>query len=316
MKAAVYTKYGPPEVLQIEEIDKPIPKANEVLVEVYATTMNRTDTGFRSAEYFVSRFFTGLLKPRSIRSGSEFAGKVVEVGKDVTEFKPGDRVFGFNDTRFGAHAEYLVEDASGPIAKIPNGLSYKQAAPAGEGATYALNNIKAAGVKKGQMVMVYGATGSIGSAALQICKHFGANVTAVCNTKNVKLIKSLDADKVVSYEEEDFTKDTAKYDFIIDAVGKASYGQVKHMLKPNGKYTSTGAHGIPIALWHKVSGKGQAIFPFPKINKEFIEFIAKLLASGEFKPVVDRIYPLSGIVEAARYAESGQKTGNLVITVR
>jgi NADPH:quinone reductase-like Zn-dependent oxidoreductase len=316
MKAVTYAKYGPPEVLQITEVHKPTPKDNEVLVEVHATTMNRTDTGYRSAEYFVSRFFTGLFKPKRQITGSEFAGKVVEVGRNVTEFKVGDRVFGFNDTRFGGHAEYKVEPASGPITKIPEGFSYQQAAPAGEGATYALNDILAVGLKKGQKVMIYGATGSIGSAAVQLAKHFGARVTAVCGTKHVRLVKSLGADKVINYEKEDFTKDADTYDFILDAVGKTAYGSVKHMLKPTGKYASTGGAVILIALWHKISGKHQAIFPIPKINKENIEFIADLMTAGEFKPVVDRVYHLNEVVEAARYAETGQKTGNVVITVR
>jgi NADPH:quinone reductase-like Zn-dependent oxidoreductase len=251
-------------------------------------------------------------------SGTEFAGKVIEVGKDVTEFKPGDRVFGFNDTRFGGHAQYKTEPSNGPITKIPEGFSYQQVAPAGEGATYALNDIKAVRLKKGQSVLIYGATGSIGSAALQICKHFGVSVTAVCGTKNVKLVKSLGADKVIDYQKEDFTRRGGQYDFILDAVGKVSYKSIKHMLKPGGKFASTGGRVFFTAVGHKIIGKKtrRAIFPIPKINKENIEFIARLLESGEFKPVIDKIYPLEKAVEAAQYAETGQKVGNLVLVVR
>jgi NADPH:quinone reductase-like Zn-dependent oxidoreductase len=316
MRAVVYTKYGPPDVLSVQEVPTPRPKADEVLVKVHAATMNRTDTGYRSAEYFVSRFFTGLFKPRRQITGSEFAGEVVEVGKKVSEFKIGDRVFGFNDSRFGGHAEYKTEPASGPIATIPEGLSYQQAAAAGEGATYALNDILAVGLRKSQKVLIYGATGAIGTAALQIAKHFGARVTAVCNTKNVGLMKSLGADKILSYEQEDFTKTDEQYDLVFDAVGKITYGSCKHLLKPTGKFASTGGAVILIALWHNITGKKQAIFPIPRINKQNIEFIRRLLQSGEFKPVIDRTYDLDEIVEAAKYAESGQKTGNIIIDVQ
>ena len=315
MKAVIYTQYGSPEVLQVADVPKPIPKANEVLIKVHASTMNRTDTGYRSAEYFVSRFFTGLFKPKRKITGSEFAGEIVEVGGGVSEFSIGDRVFGFNDSRFGGHAEYKVEPATGPIAVIPAGLSYQQVAPAGEGATYALNDIKAIGLKKGQTVLIYGASGSIGSAALQIAKHFGANVTAVCDEKHVNLVKSLGADRVINYEKEDFTKTQDKYDFILDAVGKISYGACKNLLKSTGKFASTGIAVILVAIWHRITGKRQAIFPIPKINKENIEFIRKLLETGEFKPVIDRLYPMDEIVEAARYVETGQKTGNVVIKI-
>jgi len=320
MKAAVYTKYGPPEVLQIKEVKKPTPKSDEVLIQVYAATVNRTDTGFRSAKYFVSRFVTGLIKPRRVVAGSEFAGKVVKVGADVKDFKAGDKVFGFEDVRSGAHAEYMAEAAGGSIARMPNGFSYQELAPAAEGATYALNAIKAAGVSKGQKVLVYGASGAIGSAAIQILKHLGAEVTAVCGTKNVGVVGSLGADKVISFEKEDFTKVDETFDFVFDAVGKSSYGVCKKLLKPKGKYCSTelggGGQNPLLAAWFAITGSRKVIFPIPKINKENVEYIKRLLESGAYKPVIDRTYPLDEIIEATKYVETGQKIGNVVIAIK
>jgi NADPH:quinone reductase-like Zn-dependent oxidoreductase len=232
MKAVTYTTYGPPEVLQITEIEKPTPKSNEVLIRVHASTVNRTDCGFRSARYVVSRLVTGLVRPKYTVSGSEFAGEVVEVGDDVLDYMAGDKVFGFDDVRGGAHAEYVVKPASGPFAIMPEGFSYEELAPAAEGATYALNAIRAAGVTKGQKVMVYGASGAIGSAAVQILKYLGAHVTAVCGTKNVARVQELKPDRVIDYETEDFTRLDGGFDFIFDAVGKSSYGVCKKLLAP------------------------------------------------------------------------------------
>lgn len=319
MKAIVYTKYGPPEVLQVKEVTKPTPKNDEVLIRVYATTVNRTDCGYRSAKYFVSRIFTGLIKPKRMIAGSEFAGKVVKVGKDVEDFIVGDKVFGFEDIRSGAHAEYMVEAANGSIAKIPRGISYQEAAPAGEGASYAINVIRAAGVKKGQKVLVYGASGAIGSAAVQILKHLKTNVVAVCGTKNIKLMKTLGADKAISYETEDFTKLSDTFDFIFDAVGKSSYRTCKKLLKPNGIYYSSelgkGGQNILLAIWFSITGSHRVIFPIPKINKEKAEYIKRLMESGSYKPLIDRTYTLDKIIEATKYVETGQKTGNVVIKV-
>lgn len=205
MKAIVHTKYGPPEVASLQEVPKPFPKDNEILVKVYASTVNRTDAGFRSAEYFISRFWSGLFKPKFQTLGCEFAGVVEDAGKLVTAFSKGDKVFGFNDKSFGGHGEYLTIAEGAAVTTLPDGLSFTEAAPITEGAHYAMNTIKAAKVEKGQQVMVYGATGAIGSAAVQLLKHFGAIVTAVCNTKNVDLVKSLGADTVIDYQTQDFT---------------------------------------------------------------------------------------------------------------
>ena len=319
MKAVIHTKYGPPEVLQLKEVEKPTPKDNEVLIKVYTTTMNRTDCGFRSAVYFISRFFSGLLKPKYQTLGCEFAGVIEEVGKDVTSFKIGEKVFGYNDTKFGAHAEYMTMAENEAIVTMPSDLSFEEAAPITEGAHYALCDIRAAKVKSGQNVMIYGATGAIGSAAVQLAKYFGAKVTAVCNTKNVELLKSLGADVVIDYQKQDFTKTDQTFDFIFDAVGKSSFGACKPLLNKNGIYISTelGKNGenIFLALITPMLGGKKVLFPLPTINKEDVVFLKDLVESGKFKPVIDRRYTLAQIVEAAKYVETGQKTGNVVITV-
>jgi len=206
MRAAIHTKYGSPDVVKVIEVPKPIPGSNEVLIKVHASTVNRTDCGFRSAEYFISRFFSGLIKPRNNTLGCEFAGEIEAIGENVKSWKIGDRIVGFNDKQFGGHAEYMTLPEDETFAAIPVNFSYHEAAPLLEGAHYALCDIRAAKVKNGQNVLVYGATGAIGSAAVQLLKYFGANVTAVCNTKNVELVKTLGADFVIDYTKEDFTK--------------------------------------------------------------------------------------------------------------
>lgn len=280
MKAVEHKKYGPPEVLRVIETSKPTPKDNEVLIQVHATTLNRTDTGFRGANYFVSRLITGLLKPKKTITGTEFAGKITSIGKGVKEYKVGDKVFGFDDSKFGAHAEYKVEPSAGPMAKIPEGFNYYDVAAAGEGATYALNILESAGVKKGQNVLIYGASGAIGSAAVQISKHLGAKVTAVCGTKNVKLLKSLGADKVYDYQKENFTETLDRFDLILDAVGKSSYGTCKTLLSPKGTFASSelGPWGqnVFLAIWFAATGRRKVTFPIPKINREKMNRIVRL----------------------------------------
>jgi len=222
MKAIIHTRYGPPEVLQLADVPKPSPKENEVLIKVHATTVNRTDCGFRSAEYFISRFFSGLFRPKNQILGNEFAGEIVETGSSVTSFQLGARVFGFNDQTFDAHAEYMVMAENGSMATIPDGLSYEKAAPITEGGHYALCDIRAAKVSPGQKVLVNGATGTIGSAAVQLCRHFGAEVTAVCATPHLELVKSLGAKTVIDYTKEDFTKIDERFDFVFDAARLAN----------------------------------------------------------------------------------------------
>lgn len=319
MKAIIHTRYGPPEVAQLMEVDKPAPKDNEILILIHASTVNRTDSGFRSAEYVVSRLFSGLLKPKQKTLGNEFAGVIEAIGKGVTLFKPGDNVFGYNDKTFGAHAEYMTLDEQAAVTTMPVHLTYEEAAPITEGGHYALCDIRAAKVHAGQQVLVYGATGAIGSAAVQLLKHIGATVTAVCSTKYVDLVKSLGADLVIDYTMQDYTTTGHRYDFVFDAVGKTSFGKCKQVLKPKGIYISTelGKNGENIfyALATPLFGKKKVLFPIPSINKEDVIFLKSLVEAGQFKPLLDRTYRLDQIVEAYRYVESGQKIGNVVIKV-
>lgn len=319
MKAAIHTQYGPPDVVHIRDISKPSPATNEILVRVYAGTVNRTDCGFRSAEYFVSRFFSGLFKPRQQILGCEFSGIVESVGESVHTYQAGDRIFGFNDTRFGGHAEYLLRDEHDAMTLIPENLSFEETAALTEGSHYALCNIRAAKVQAGQKVMVYGATGAIGSAAVQLLKYFNAGVTAVCNTPHVDLVRSLGADDVIDYTREDFTKTTQQYDFIFDAVGKSSFGVCKKLLKKDGIYISTepgkNAENIWLALYGFLSGGRRVLFPIPYINKEDVIFLKNLAEKGLFKPLIDRTYPLDEIREAYQYVESRQKIGNVVLKI-
>ncbi|WP_298654029.1 NAD(P)-dependent alcohol dehydrogenase [uncultured Proteiniphilum sp.] len=319
MKAAVYTRYGSPEVVKITEVDKPELKDNEVLIKVVASTVNRTDSGFRSAQYFVSRFWSGLFRPKIRVLGCEFTGVVEETGKSVTRFRKGDKIFGFDDNHFGGHAEYLAIGEDSAITIMPSNATFYDAAPVTEGAHYALGNIRAAKVEKGNDVMVYGATGAIGSAAVQLLKHFGANVTAVCNTKNVELIRSLGADRVIDYQTGDFTKTGTKFSFIFDAVGKSSFGRCKPLLSKNGIYISTelGKNGenIFLALSTVFRNGKKVLFPIPAITQADVIFLRNLFEAGTFKPVIDRYYKLDEIVDAYRYVETGQKTGNVVLKI-
>jgi NADPH:quinone reductase-like Zn-dependent oxidoreductase len=319
MKAAVYENYGPPEVVQIKEVPFPTIKDNEMMIKVYASTVNRTDCGFRSAEYFIVRFFAGLFKPRMKVLGNEFSGVVEAMGSKVDNFKVGDKVFGYNDQQFGAHAEFMKMDCNGAIALMPNAYTFIEAAPLLEGSHYALVDIIAAKIKGGEDVLVNGATGAIGSAALQILKYLGAKVTAVCPTKQVDLIKSLGADVVIDFQKEDFTKLEHKFDFIFDAVGKSSFFKCKHLLKPKGIYISTELGYLSqnpfLALLTPLFGGKKLLFPIPSINQNDANYFKALAEEGKFKPVIDRTYPLSKIVEAYEYVESRQKIGNVMIEV-
>jgi len=319
MRAAVSTKYGPPEVVKLMEVETPVPKDNEVLIRVYATTVNRTDCGFRSAEYFISRFFSGLFRPKFKTLGNEFAGQIEAIGKDVTSFKAGDKVFGYNDIKFGAHAEYMVMDENGAITTIPAGMDYDEAAPITEGGHYALCDLRAAKVISGQKVLINGATGAIGSAAVQLVKNIGAEVTAVCSTKNIEVVRALGADTVLDYTSQDFTRTDNKFDFVFDAVGKSSFGKCKPLLKDKGIYISTelgrNSENVFLALITPLTGSKRVLFPLPTISKEDVIFLKNLVEAGKYKPLIDRKYPLDQIVEAYRYVETGQKTGNVVITM-
>ncbi|MDX2247892.1 MAG: NAD(P)-dependent alcohol dehydrogenase [Bacteroidia bacterium] len=319
MKAAIYTKYGPPEVVSVKEVEKPTPGDNEILIKVFASTVNRTDAGFRSAEYFISRFWSGLLRPKNPILGCEFSGEIEEIGKQVSAFKVGDKVFGFSDTRFGGHAEYLTLSENDAIAIVPLNIKLEEAAAITEGSHYALSGIRASKIKKGQNVMVYGATGAIGSAAVQLLKHFETHVTAVSNSKNVELVKSLGADVVIDYQKQDFTQTERKFDLILDAVGKISFGKARPLLNPKGVYISTelgkNAENIFLALLTPIFGGKKVLFPIPFITREDVNFLRQRVAEGSFKPVIDRYYNLEQIVEAYKYVETGQKTGNVILRI-
>jgi len=319
MKAAVHTRYGPPEVVRVSDVEKPTAKDNEVLVKVHATTVNRTDCGFRAAKPFIVRFFSGLFRPRVTVLGNEFAGEVEAVGSGVTSFEVGDRVFGYSEGPFGAHAEYMAIPEDGLLAIMPANLSYEEAAPSTEGSHYALSFIRTAKIRTGHDVLVNGATGAIGSAAVQLLKNLGADVTATCDAQNVERVRGLGADRVIDYTAEDFTKDDQTYDVVLDAVGKSSFGRCKRLLKPGGVYLSSDLGPLSqnpiLALITPLFGRRKVMFPIPKQDPEMVRHFKELIESGEFKPLIDRRYPLDQIVEAYRYVETGQKIGNVVISV-
>jgi NADPH:quinone reductase-like Zn-dependent oxidoreductase len=319
MKAAVCTRYGPPEVIVISEVEEPALRDKGLLVKVHATTVNRTDCAYRAARPFFMRLLTGLTRPRSAVLGTEFAGVVEAVGSGVTSFQVGDKVFGYNEGPFGAHAEYMSIPADGSVATMPASVTYQQAAPSTEGAHYALAHIRAAKIHSGQDILVYGATGAIGSAAVQLLKSTGAHVTAVCGTEHLELVRGLGADRVIDYMAEDFTKDEQKYDVVLDSVGKISFSQCKQLLKPRGIYISSElgplAQNPFLALIAPLHGGKKVMFPIPKHDQQMIKHLANLVESGEFRPVIDRTYPLDQIVDAYRYVETGQKTGNVIISL-
>jgi NADPH:quinone reductase-like Zn-dependent oxidoreductase len=319
MKAIVRTKYGSPDVLEIKDIEKPAPKDNEVLIKVYAATVNRTDCGILWGKPFIIRFFTGLSKPKSPITGTDFAGEIEAVGKNVVSYKIGDRVFGFDDNGLGSHSRYMTIREDRPFAIMPENFNYMQAAASLEGAHYAYNFIKKVDLKSGQKVLVNGATGAIGSAAVQLLKYFGLYVTAVCNTKNIELVKSLGADKITDYENQDFTQDNEKYDFVFDAVGKSTFSKCKPLLKKRGTYISSELgpkkENPFLALITPLMGGKKVKFPFPTDIKGSIVFIKDLIEREKFKPVIDRMYSLDDIAEAFNYVASGQKTGNVVIAL-
>ena len=322
MKAVVYTKYGSPDVLQLKEVDKPLPKDDEVLIKVYATTVNRTDYATIRAIPFFMRIFTGLFKPKKQIPGTEFAGEIESVGKNVSSLKVGNRVFGFDDQGARAHAQYLSIKENNAVL-IPEGISYKQAAAGSEGAHYAYNCIKKVTLQKGQNALVNGATGAIGSAAVQLLKYFDFTVTAVCDTKSIELMKSLGARKAIDFTKEDFTKDDQKYNFIYDTVGKSSFFKCRHILQPGGIFISSDlgfmAQNIFLPMITPMIklmiGNRKAVSPFPTNIRGSLLLIKSLIEQGKFKVVIDREFPLEQIIEAYKYVGKGQKRGNVIITL-
>jgi NADPH:quinone reductase-like Zn-dependent oxidoreductase len=318
MRAVVHDRYGPAEVLRVEEVERPVPKDDEVLVKIRATTVTRTDTGLRSAEYFISLFVTGLLRPKRKILGVEFAGEVEAVGPAVTEFKVGDDVFGANND-FGAHAEFMRIPESASLAIKPASMTFEEAAAVTDGVMLALACLRTAGPVEGRSILIYGASGSIGTAAVQLTKYFGADVTGVCSTKNVELVRSLGADAVIDYTHEDFTKNGKKYDVIFDSVGKHSFRRSRRSMKHGGTFIETDLgfmwHVPFLFLLTRWIGDKKVTIGIPRYTKEDVLFLKELIEAGEYRAVIDRRYPLQDAVEATRYVETGQKTGNVVLTV-
>jgi NADPH:quinone reductase-like Zn-dependent oxidoreductase len=315
MKAAVHDNYGPPEVMRIEDIDAPVPATDEILVRVRATTVNRSDGHRRSASPFVWRLILGIRRPRRRVLGMEFAGVIESVGSAVSEFAPGDDVFGIQ--WFGANAELMTIRAKRLVVRKPPNVTFEQAAAVPDGFINALNMLKNSGVGPGMRVLVYGASGSIGTAAVQLAKHMGAKVTAVSSTRNVELVRSLGADDVIDYTTgQDFTKGGAVYDVVADCVGKLSYRRARRILKPGGAYVSAENLGTFVLspFIRLFSGK-RVVVPVARSTIDDMLLMARLLESGEYRPVIDRTYPLEEIVEAARYVDTRKKRGSVVLTV-
>ncbi len=320
MKAAVRSKYGLGEVLSIQEIEIPTPKDNELLIRIHATTVNRSDCHVLTGKPYVMRLFTGLFKPKLAVIGTDFTGQVEAVGSGVKSFKVGDKVMGFGGGfGIGSHAQYLAlpeTKAIRAMITMPDNLTYDQAAACLEGTFYAAGGLNQLNLKAGQKALVYGATGAIGSAYVQILKYYGLYITAVCNGENTELIKSLGADKVIDYKREDFTKDNERYDFVFDAIGRSTFVKCKPLLKENGSYTSSGgAENLFWALITPLLGGKKVLFIPPKNIRATLSFIKDLVEKGHFTPVIDRKYPLEKIAEAFEYVATGQKIGNVVITM-
>jgi NADPH:quinone reductase-like Zn-dependent oxidoreductase len=317
MRAVVYDRYGPPDVLRLVEVERPVPKDDEVLVKIHATTVTRTDTGLRSAEYFISRFVTGLLRPKRKILGSELAGELEAVGAAVSQFEVGDHVFGVNG--FGAHAEFVCMRETAPLAHKPANMTFEEAAAVCDGASLALACLRRADLRPGRSILVYGASGSVGTAAVQLARYFEADVTAVCNTKNLELVSSLGADRVIDYTQEDFTKNGETYDVIFDAVGKHSFRRCRRSLKSSGIFLETDLgfmwHVPVLVLLTRWFGDKRLALGINRYTKKDVLFLKELIEAEQYRAVIDRRCPLEDVVEATRYVETGQKTGNVVLTV-
>ncbi|NEW07559.1 NAD(P)-dependent alcohol dehydrogenase [Paenibacillus sp. SYP-B3998] len=319
MRAIVCTKYGTPDVLQLKEVEKPTPKDNEVRIQIHAAIVTPSDCAFRKANPFIIRLLYGLMRPKNNILGVELAGEIESVGKDVKLFKKGDQVFGISPNSFGAHAEYMCLPEDKSVIIKPVNAAYEEAAGVCDGALTALIFLRdTAIIQSGQKVLIHGASGSVGAYAVQLAKYFGAEVTGVCSSTNLELVKSLGADQVIDYTEEDFTKSDQTYDVIFDAVGKRSFSQCKSSLKQRGIYLSTvPSLGVMLQmLWTSKIGSKKAIFTAAglKQNKENLNFLKELVEAGKIKSVIDRRYPLEQTAEAHRYVEKGHKKGNVVIT--
>jgi len=318
MKAIVYTKYGPPDVLQLKEVDKPKPKANEVLVKIHATAVTSRDWRYRKASPFIARFFTGLFRPKINILGSDMAGVVEEVGASVEAFEPGDQVFGSTDERLGTYAQYVCIPEAGVVASKPVNMTFEEASAVFFGGHSALHFLRKGNIRKGDKVLIYGASGCVGTYGIQLAKYFGANVTGVCSTRNLDLVKSLGADKVIDYKTTDFTKSDEKYDIIFDTVGKASFSGCIRSLTRNGYFLNTALMNlIPFlhGLWVTWTSGKTVVGGSAHENKKDLLYLKELIEEGQVKAVIDRIYPLEEMADAHSYVEKGHKIGNVVIKV-
>jgi len=322
MKAVICTKYGPPDVLQLQELAKPTPKDNEVLIKIHATTVTAGDVTDRTMavgalSWLPSRIMFGLIKPRRSIPGGELAGEIESVGKYVKLFRKGDQIFGTPGWGSGAYAEYKCLPEDGRLAIKPANITYEQAAAITFGGSTALYFLKKGNIQRGQKVLIYGASGGVGTYAVQLAKYFGAEVTGVCSTTNLELVVFLGADKVIDYTKEDFTKSGQTYDVIFDAVYKSSFSRCKSSLKQRGIYLTVGMGPMVLLqmLWTSMVGSKKVIFGIPNPKAKDLVFLKELIEVGKLKPAIDRSYPLEQIVEAHRYVEKGHKKGNVVITV-
>ena len=322
MKAIVFTKYGSPDVLQLKEVEKPTPKDNEVLIRIYATTVTAGDCEIRRFEmpilfWLPIRLYMGIIKPRIKILGQELAGEIESVGKAVTLFKKGDQVFAATDARFGAYAEYKCLPGAHVMTTKPTNMTYDEAAGVPVGGLNALHFLRKGNVQSGRKVLIYGATGSIGTFAVQLAKHFGAEVIGVCSTPNLELVKSLGADKVIDYTKEDFSQKGETYDVIFDTVGKSSFSRSKRSLKKKGFYllANPGLSQTVRGLWTSITSDKKVIIALARYRTGDLVFLKELIEAGKVKSVIDRRYPMEQISEAHRYVEKGQKTGNVVITL-
>lgn len=317
MKAVVYTEYGPPDVLKLKEVEKPELKDNEVLIKVISTGVNSGDWRLRKADPFMARFFMGLFKPKKNILGVVLAGKVEKSGKDVTRYKPGDKVFGLSDKIFGTYAEYICLPETSALALMPDNISFEEAAVIPFGGHTALHFLRKANIKNGQTILVYGASGAVGTAVVQLAKYYGAIVTAVCSTANVEMVKSLGADKVIDYTETDVTKIDETFDIIFETVNKVPVSEIKKLLKKSGTLILGSAmikemlQGALISF----SGNAKVLMGEASATSDDMNFMKELVNNGKFKSVIDRTYNLEQIAEAHAYVEKGHKRGNVVIKI-